>query len=296
MNAPTAMAGDRRKRRIAVIAGNGRIPVFVVEHLERLGDEPHVIAIEGEAEPELLVRDHDTIFPGHPGVLMGILDRIRPDAVVMIGGVKTRPDLRRLRPDWTTIKLAAKMLPKLRSGDDALLRSVIGLIEDAGYPVLGVHELIPDLLARLGHIAGPRIRKGDRESLTTAVEGARVLGSLDAGQACIAIGKRIVALEGVEGTDLMIDRVAFLRAEGRISKRGGVLVKLAKPGQEIRADLPTIGVSTVEKAAEAGLGMIAVHAERALVADFEETCRRAVELKVTVVGIDPDAREDIGNA
>ena len=283
------METGRTGRRIAIIAGSGRLPLFVTETLERQGDRPFIIALENEAAPALLQREHEVLHPGRPGTLLRILRRVGPDAVVMIGGVRARPELRHLRPDWTTLKLGARILQRLRSGDDALLRAVVTMVEDAGHTVVGVHELVPDLLASPGFIAGTKMRTTDRESLETALAGARVLGSLDAGQACVAIGRRVVALEGAEGTDAMLERVRELRASGRLSKAGGVLVKLAKPAQELRADLPTIGPETVGRAAAAGLAGIGIHAGSALIVDYSATRDRAEEAGLFVIGIDPDA-------
>ncbi len=275
--------------RVAIIAGGGDIPLYVAETLAEQGRNPFIVAIEGEADPALYRFEHQVVYPIRPGVLMSILKRVNPSDVVMVGGVKSRPKLRKIRPDWTTIKVMARFLPKLRSGDDVLLRGVVEMIEEAGYRVRGVHELVPNLLASEGHIAGPRPASSNRQPIATAIEGAIALGNLDAGQGCVAIGRRIVALEGAEGTDAMLERVARLRAEGRISgRRGGVLVKLAKPGQELRADLPTIGVRTVENAAAAGLSGICVHAGRALIADLDVTCAKADELGVFLTGIDPE--------
>ncbi|WP_421851142.1 LpxI family protein [Oricola sp.] len=289
--------GDRTggDDRVAVIAGGGQLPVQVVETLRHAGRAPFVIAIEGEADPALLQFEHETIYPVHVGRLMSILDRVKPSAVVMIGAVKGRPSILRAIPDWPTLRVAARMLPKLRSGDDTLLRSVVDMIEEAGYPVRGVHEFLPDLLARKGNIAGPKPSKRDLDAVMTAANGAVTLGALDAGQACVAVGRRIVALEGAEGTDLMLERVAELRKLGRLpAGRGGVLVKLAKPNQEIRVDLPTIGISTVEKAAAAGLRGIAVHAGHALIADHESACGAAKQLDVFILGIDPEDSEYAG--
>ena len=263
---------------------------MIMERL-RIPDDVPIEAkiLEGEADDELLKYEHVLIHPTHAGVLLSALKRVMPSEVILIGGVANRPDLRKLRPDWTTLRLAARMLPKLRAGDDALLRGVILIIEEAGFRVRGVHELVPELLAADGHIAGPKARREDHDAIAAAARGALALGRLDAGQACVAIGKRIVALEGAEGTDLVLQRVADLRRSGRFAKsRGGVLVKLAKTGQDIRADLPTIGVSTVENAARAGLSGIAVHAHHALIADFEATCAKAAELGIFLIGIDPD--------
>lgn len=276
--------------RVAIIAGGGRLPGFVAETLQSQGRDPFIVAIEGEADPALLQYEHRTINTAQIGVLIEILDRVQPSDVVMIGGIRRRPSLTQIRLDWTTIRLAAKFLRRLRAGDDVLLRGVVEMIESAGYRVRGVHELVPELLASEGHIAGPKPASSSREAIAKAVEGAIALGNLDAGQACVAIGRRIVAFEGAEGTDAMLERVAQLRAEGRIpARRGGVLVKLAKPGQELRADLPTIGANTVENSAAAGLAGICVHAGRALIADFEITTAKADELGIFLTGIDPEA-------
>jgi len=285
----TAAHDVAAKGRVAIVAGSGRIPVYAAGKLAAAGRDPFIVVIEGEADEELRQYEHDVINTAEIGRLVAILERVGPSEVIMVGGVGARPDLRRLRPDWTTLRLAAWLLPKLRAGDDAILRGVIETIESAGFPVRGVHELVPDLLAKQGQIAGPKPTKADREAIATAVRGALALGALDAGQACVAIGRRIVALEAAEGTDMMLQRVSELRKNGRLkAARGGVLVKLAKPGQELRADLPTIGTATIENAARAGLKGIAVHAENALISDFEATCARAREQGIFLVGIDPE--------
>lgn len=280
--------------RVAIVAGSGRIPVYVADKLAAEGRDPFIVAIEGEADEELLRHPHEFVNTAEIGRLIAILRRVGPAEVVLVGGVAARPDLRRLRPDWTTMRLAAWLLPKLRAGDDVILRGVIGAIERAGFPVRGVHELVPDLLAGEGWIAGPKPTRSDTAAIAVAVRAALALGSVDAGQACVAIGKRVVALEGAEGTDMMLRRVAELREIGRLkSGRGGVLVKLAKPGQELRADLPTIGTGTIANAARAGLKGIAVHAAHALVSDFQATCALARKEGLFLIGIDPGSQHGI---
>lgn len=281
--------------RVAIVAGNGRIPVYVAEKLAEAGRNPFVIAIEGEADDDLLRFEHTFVHPTHVGVVLSALHRVKPAEVVMVGGVRSRPSLRRVRLDWPTLRVAARMLPKLWSGDDALLRSVVAVIEGAGYPVRGVHELVPDLLAEKGHLCGPSPSSSDMRTMAVAARGAFALGRLDAGQGCVAVGSRIVALEGAEGTDEMLRRVAALRREGRFgSRRGGVLVKLAKPEQELRTDLPTIGVTTIAEAADAGLAGVAVHAGKALIHDLEATRALAAQKGVFVVGIDPENPDSFG--
>ncbi|MEM1377605.1 MAG: UDP-2,3-diacylglucosamine diphosphatase LpxI [Pseudomonadota bacterium] len=283
------MPDETPSGRIGLIAGNGSLPVMVARTLSINGKSPFIVGIEGEAESALRDFDFVSAYSGHPGKVVSALKKAKVTDVVMVGGVKGRPSLSRLRPDWTTLKVARKMLASLGKGDDALLRSVIDIIEDSNIRVRGVHELVPDLLAPMGVLAGPDLDIATKQSVTTAINGAVALGLLDAGQAAVAIGRRVVALEGAEGTDLMLGRVQELRKIERLQKKpGGALVKLAKPGQELRADLPTIGPSTVRNAALASLKAIAVHAGRALIVDIEETKALAQQSKITLLGIDPD--------
>lgn len=196
--------------------------------------------------------------------------------VVLAGGVRNRPHVRDLKFDWPTLRAVPYVLGALGKGDDALLRAFIGLLESFGFKVVGAHEVVPDLLspppACLTRIT-PDAR--ERRNIALAMDAALKLGDLDVGQGAIAAGGRVVALEGAEGTDLMIERVRELRTAGRISRRGGVLVKMAKPRQDERADLPAIGLSTVENAERAGLAGIAIEAGRTFILGFGETLAAA---------------------
>ncbi|MEL6435829.1 MAG: UDP-2,3-diacylglucosamine diphosphatase LpxI [Pseudomonadota bacterium] len=276
--------------RVALIAGSGALPVMVADALAEAGRDPFVVAIEGEASDALKRHDHVEAYSGHPGVVLRALKASGAQEVVMIGGIRGRPDLRRIRPDFTTIRFAARLLPRLGAGDDALLRAVIDMVEDAGLTVRGVHQVLPELLAGKGHLAGPvKTSRDDDAALQTAVRAALALGAIDAGQGAVAVKRRVVALEGAEGTDLMLERVAKLRRVGRLSEKpGGVLVKLAKPGQELRADLPTIGPQTVQHTAAAGLTCIGVHAGHSLIASLDDTIAAADAAKISLIGIVPE--------
>ena len=155
------------------------------------------------------------------------------------------------------MKMPAAIRTLLSGGDDTVLQMVIRLIEGNGRRVVGAHEIAPDLLAAVGPLGTAIPGEEDRRDINRAAEAAEMLGRLDVGQGAVAIGGRIVALEGLEGTDEMLERVAGLRAAGRISpRRRGALVKLCKPQQDIRADLPAIGVSTILNAKKAGLCLL----------------------------------------
>jgi DUF1009 family protein len=259
--------------RTAIIAGNGSLPVAVATSLRDRGDDPFIIALKGEADPEILASKHADISIVDLGGLMKILKAENITNVVLAGGVRHRPEFRAaLKPGNGNLVALYRFMRAFRLGDDGLLRAVIATIESYGFRVLGAHEVVPDILApAAGTITRKKASKEAIASMQAARQAATLIGSLDIGQAAIAIGRRVVALEGVEGTDAMLQRVADLRKSKRIIRKGGVLVKCAKPQQEVRADLPAIGVSTVENAVLAGLSGIAVEAGRTLILSYAET-------------------------
>ncbi|MBZ9654767.1 LpxI family protein [Phyllobacterium lublinensis] len=269
---PASIAG-----RTAVIAGNGLLPVAVAESLRKQGDNPLIVAIRGEAEPILYEGEHAEISIVELGGLVRILKAEGISNVVLAGGIRHRPEFRAaLRPGNGNLVALYRFLRAFRLGDDGLLRAVIATIESYGFRVLGAHEIVPDILAPPpGTVTRKRADKESIADMRAAREAATTIGALDIGQAAIAVGRRVVALEGVEGTDAMLQRVAELRLAKRINRKGGVLVKCAKPQQEVRADLPAIGISTVENAYRAGLKGIAIEAGRTLILGFDETVRAA---------------------
>ena len=283
------MANGKGDGRLALIAGGGKLPVYVAEAAKRAGDNPLVVALKQEA---------DQNWSGFDTVLVGIADmqaisfafqKHGVKRVVMSGAVKRRPEWRDIRPTLGSIAKIPGMIRTLKSGgDNALLISVIGLIESLGCKVLGVHEVAPDLLADIGVLTNSQPQPDDKKDIIAASHAATLLGQLDIGQGCVSVGGRVVALEGAEGTDAMLLRVAGIRSEGRISqRRKGVLVKLCKPQQDERADLPAIGLQTIKNAHAAGLAGVAVEAGRSLLLDRAETLALANSLGLFIYGIDP---------
>ncbi len=281
-------AGDATKGRLAIIAGSGLLPSYVADAARVAGENPFIIALKNEADRSWQDFDHAMIGVGDFAALARLLDTNAVDRVVMSGGVKRRPDWREVRPTWRTLaKIPGVVRTLLSGGDDTVLRMVIELIEVNGRRVVGAQEIAPDLLATVGPLGSVVPNADDLRDIAKAGEAADALGRLDVGQGAVAVGGRIVALEGVEGTDSMLERVAGLRAAGRISaRRKGVLVKLCKPQQDIRADLPSMGISTVENASRAGLAGVAVEAGRALVLERDAVIKAANDAGLFVCGID----------
>lgn len=293
MTAAAERDGLPRNGRLAIIAGSGKLPLFLAEAAREAGEDPFILRLKNEADDLWQGFDNAVIGVGDMAGLSALFRKHEITRVVMSGAVKRRPAFGEIRVNLKSLlKLPMALKTLLAGGDDAVLRMVISLIEAQGCEVLGAHEILPGLLASVGPLGSVSPDADALKDIERAADAAETLGRLDVGQGAVAVGGRIVALEGVEGTDAMLARVASLRAEGRISKRRkGVLVKLCKPQQDLRADLPTIGVSTVTNAQAAGLAGIAVEAGRALVVEREAVMAAADAAGLFVVGIDRSTGE-----
>ena len=283
-----ALASVAGKGRLAIIAGNGLLPVHLAAAARAAGEDPFVILLKHESDQRFDGFDTETVAIADIATFKRILEEHGIARVVLSGGVARRPEWRELRPTWRMLWKVPTLLRTLVSGgDDALLQVTIGVLEAQGCRVIGAHEIAPNLLAKAGPLGNHAPSEQDRRDITAATTAALRLGDLDIGQGAVSVGGRVVALEGVEGTDRMLERVAGLRDEGRISsRRKGVLVKICKPQQDVRADLPSIGPSTVRNAARAGLAGIAIEAGRALVLDEAEMIAAADEAGLFICGID----------
>lgn len=262
---------DSAARRYGVVAGSGSIPVELCARLAASGHAPVVFMLKDEADASLSQYHHYHTSTAQIGSIVKNATKNGVTHIVMVGGVHRRPALHEFRPDLFTLRLLPRMMAALRLGDDAILGQIVRGLEERGLKVVGVHELMPDMIADAGAMGRVKPSRAMMMTLETGQQAARALGNLDAGQGVVVIGRRIVALEGAEGTDAMVLRVADLKASGRLHhKRTGALVKVAKPNQELRADMPTIGVQTVHNVIKANLQGIAVHAARTLIVERQE--------------------------
>lgn len=274
--------------RLAIIAGGGMLPHHVAEAAQARGEKPYIIALSNETGLDWSDFDHQFLGIGNFKAISAVFRDEGIDRVVLSGAVRRRPEWRDIKPTFKTLAKVPGVLKTLLSGgDDAVLKMAIELIEASGARVIGVQDIIPELLAETGPLGAIEPDQDDWKDIEIAAAAAVALGKLDVGQGAVAVGGRVVALEGPEGTDAMLARVAALRTEGRIStRRRGVLVKLCKPQQDLRADLPSIGASTIEGARAAGLAGIAVEAGRALVLERSQMIPQADEADIFVAGID----------
>jgi len=263
--------------RLAVLAAGGSIPVHVATAAVAAGRPVFVIGLDGTADERLRSFPHEMVKWGQLGRIIELIDAHKTREVVLIGAVDQRPDFRNLRIDLGAVRILPRVLSLLVGGDDTVLSGLTKLLEGRGYRVVGAHEIAPDLVAEPGLVAGPRVSAAARADARLALAAARLIGGLDSGQAAVAVQSRVVALEGAEGTDAMVRRVAELRRAGRVkwSGRSGILAKCSKPQQDIRVDMPAIGPQTVKVAAEAGLAGIVIEPGCVMIADRAETIAAA---------------------
>lgn len=271
-------------RKLGIIAGGGAIPAMLIRHCREQGRDFFVLAIEGNADKAFFTEDipHQWIRIGQAGTGFKRFAEEKVQDVVMIGTIR-RPGFFDLVPDLRTTAFFAKVGAKAL-GDDGILRALVSEIEAEGMAVKGIHEVMTDLLIKPGVLGR---HKPDRQALADIRRGMEVaseLGRLDVGQAVVVQQGLVLGVEGIEGTDELIRRCGDYRRKGD----GGVLVKLRKPQQDMRIDLPTIGARTVERAHEAGLRGIAVHTGNGLIVDEAEVIRLADKYGLFVMGVTPD--------
>lgn len=261
---------------LAILAGGGTLPLIVASAAVRAGRSVTIVGIEGEAGPEIAAYPHEWVGWGEVGKLLLTLRQRHAQDLVLVGRIASRPDYDSLPLDRGG-RIARKLISEIfHGGDNAVLSGAVRLLEARGYRVVGAHEIAHELLPQPGWLTRAHGGDGHLRDARIALDAASAIGTLDVGQAAIAIDGRVVALEGAEGTDGMIERVAALRGTGRIpAAPSGVLAKCAKPHQDLRVDMPTIGPDTADAAAAAGLEGIVVEAGRVMVAEREETIRRA---------------------
>jgi DUF1009 family protein len=281
---PTAQ--NPKPPRLGIVAGGGGLPRRLVEACRAAGREVFVLALEGAAEPATVEGvAHAWCRPGAAARGLALLRENNVTELVLAGGVR-RPSLVGLRPDWRAARLFARIGYKAL-GDNGLLSAVVGEFEREGFRVIGADQLLEagqlfdSGLMPEGPLGTVRPDPQSAADIEHGLRIARALGTLDIGQAVIVQQGLVLGVEAIEGTDALLRRCTGLRREGP----GGVLVKAEKPGQEQRADRPTIGPQTVTLAAEAGLRGIAVEAGATIVLDRDEVVRAADRAGLFVVGI-----------
>ncbi|MDP6351587.1 MAG: UDP-2,3-diacylglucosamine diphosphatase LpxI [Alphaproteobacteria bacterium] len=266
--------------KLGLLAGGGNLPSQLIATCAERGRDLFVVAFEGCADPETVSRvPHCWVRLGAIGKIIRELRRAGVEEVVLAGGIG-RPSWRSVKPDLRGMKMLPRVLAA-GQGDGSILSVAIAELESEGFRVIGIEDVVVDLLAPEGVLGRVRPDPTAEADIARAVEVARAVGAADVGQAVVVQQGIVLGVEAVEGTDALLGRCAGLRRDGA----GGVLLKLKKPGQDRRADLPTIGATTVDNALAAGLRGIAVEAGATLVVDRGALVAKADERQFFVVGV-----------
>ena len=274
---------ENLQKKLGIIAGGGTLPHQLIEHCLAIGRSLFVLAVEGNASPDLTEENvpHLWIRMGQAGTGLKKLIEEKVEELIMIGTIR-RPSFKDLIPDFRTTAFFAKVGSKAL-GDDGLLRAVIKEIENEKIKVVGIQEVMPDLLAPSGVLTKKKPSKQDLIDIKRGVGASFELGKLDIGQSVIVQEGIVLGVEAIEGTDELIRRCVNYKRKGS----GGILVKLRKPQQDMRIDLPTIGKRTIDNAKQSGLNGVAVHAGNALIVDQKEVIDYANKQGMFIVGIEP---------
>ena len=270
-------------RRLGIIAGGGVLPGRVAAAARAAGREVFIVGLDGFADPEVLAPwPHELRRLGAAARIIAALREHGCRDLVMIGPVR-RPSLLDMRPDAEGAKLLARIGRAAFAGDDGLLAAVIRVLTEEGFHVIGAHEIMDEAVAPAGVLTRATPDAQAMADIERGVKVTRLLGAADVGQGCVVQQGLVLAVEAIEGTDAMLARAGALRRDGA----GGVLIKLVKPGQDKRADLPTIGPETVRNAAAAGLRGLAFEAGATILAEREACLAAADAAGFFLLGLDP---------
>lgn len=275
---------------LGILAGAGAFPIEIAAAVSRRGRAVHIVAIDGFAEPDTARYPHDRVGLGQVARMLRCFRRAGCREIMIAGGLR-RPDLTRLKPDWGLIRHLPTLLSLTRGGDDSVLRHVVRFFEQQGFMVRGAADVASELLAPSGPIGALAPTAGQLTAVARAARAIQVLGAFDVGQAAVATADRVIAVETVRGTDALL--ASLLEPEVAGSAQGGVLVKLAKPGQEMRVDLPAVGPRTIEGAVASGLCGIAVGAGKAVVLERPKLVAQSDAAGLFLYGLAKATAEDV---
>jgi len=273
--------------KLGLIAGNGRFPLLVLDAARTQGFEVVVAAIKEETSPQIESRGAAVhwLSLGELSKLIETFQREGVTRAVMAGQVKHKQIFSSIRPDW---KLAKLLLSLTTRNTDSLLGAIAKVLADEGITLESSTSLLEPLLAKSGVLTERSPSEQERTDIEYGRAVARHLADFDIGQTVVVANAACVAVEAMEGTDAAIERagsiMASFDADASTLSRGLTVVKIAKPNQDMRFDVPVIGFKTIEVMRKAGATCLSVDAARCLLLDGESVVVAANAAAITVVG------------
>lgn len=263
---------------LGLIAGNGRFPFLVAEAARRQGRRITLIKLKEETDPglEALVDETHEVSLGQLGSCIAALKKSGAHEAIMAGQVRHRQIFSGIVPDLTLMGVLARLALK---NTDSLIGGVADALEREGIRLISSVTLLVDQLAGEGSMAGRKPSSDEEKAIAYGLFVATELGRLDLGQTVAVKDRAVVALEAMEGTDECISRA------GRIAGPGVVVVKMAKPLQDMRFDVPVVGPKTLEAMRAAQASVLAVEATKTLLLDKPRFLAQARDLGISIVGV-----------
>lgn len=265
-------------KRIGLIAGSGQFPFIFSKAAKEKGYAVYAVAYLKETDPELK-QYVDALEWIHLGQIKRLLKFFKTNDVrdvVMMGAIRKTRMFSDIRPDTKALSLIAGMR---HTHDDGLLRAFAGVLEKEGISIQASTFLLPDLLAPEGCWTKRKPSRSEKVDIDLGWKLAKEIGRLDIGQCVVVSGGSVLAVEAVDGTD------ATIRRGGGLARGTAVVVKVCKPNQDLRFDIPATGVQTIKTMHESGARVLAIEAGRAVVFDRKEMIELANRFKIAIVAL-----------
>jgi UDP-2,3-diacylglucosamine hydrolase len=267
--------------KIAILAGEGRLPHILADTIAQSGQNPFVINLNN-TEKNWMLNFHTTnVKVTQISKLITILRTQNISTLVMAGGIYTRPKVSDFLYDWRMYGELWRLFKSLKNGDDGLLRAAINLLERKNFIVKGVLDFAPFLRVRTEILTKRQTDEEELRDIKIGIDAAKQLGAADIGQAVVVRNGTIIAQEDKKGTQYMLESLASAAP----TTPSGFLIKWSKPNQELRVDLPTIGTDTITQIISAGLRGIIMEADNSLILDRDLVRHAANDAELCIAGM-----------
>ncbi len=270
--------------KIGLIAGGGQFPLIFARRARQKGYRVYAAGYRKETDPGLkeLVENLEWFHLGQISKLIKYFKDHHVSRAVMMGTIGKVRMFSDLKPDMKAIAMVARMR---HTHDDNVLRAFADTLEKAGIRIKPSTFLLPEMLAPAGCWTRRKPSRAEKKDIRFGWKIAKEIGRLDIGQCIVAAGGTVLAVEAIDGTDSTIER------GGRLGKGQAVVIKICKPNQDFRFDVPAVGPGTIETMAAAGAKVLAVEAGKAVVFDREEMIAKADEASIAIIAVDDTAFE-----
>lgn len=273
-------------KKIGIIAGGGALPGLLVSYCQKEGFPFHMVTFKGQPQPEnkkSYALHIDELALGQVGKVINTFKESQVTHIVMAGHLE-KPSLFDLRFDMQGLKLMRQVH---RKHDNEILSAACDFLENEGFKITGAHELAPELIMPFGVLGRAIPTESQQADIDIGLEALQHLSTLDIGQAVIVKDGVILGVEAVEGTASLIARCASLRGS---KNKGGILVKAAKNGQNLKVDMPTIGDITIEQLAKLNYEGVAVVSGQALMLNIDDAIKIANKQNMFICGVDENGQ------